>query len=404
MFKKLLQIIGPGFITASVVLGPGSIASASDVGARFGTDLLWLLVLAIVCMAAYVSMAARLGCCLEKPLLRVVAERYGAWLSIVLGISSFLVVAAFQFGNNLGVSTALSELTGLPEILWPLLFTVAAIVFLFWAKNVYALVEKIMAVLVAVMILAFFANLFFSGIEPAHLVKGLVPKRPEGGFSSSKALVATSFSVIAALYQAYLVRSKGWKIDDYPSVIRDAYSGIVIVGLVTGVILITSAEAFAGKGITIKTAGDLAIQLEALFGPAAHLIFCIGLAAAAFSSFIVNALLGGGLLCDGLGWDASMNSRSAKIAASAALLIGMTIAVAILHLGFNAVRAIVFGQMSTLLAVPIAAVVLFWMANQREFLGDHKNGIIANLIAAAGLILIVFLWYETAGGLLARFG
>lgn len=404
MLKRVFRIIGPGLITASVVLGPGSIVSASDVGAKFGTSLLWLLVVAMVCMATYVGMSARIGCLSERTVLRLAAERHGSWLAVLLGISSFLVAAAFQFGNNLGVATAVSEITHAPLAIWPIGFTGLSILFLFWARDLYAFLERFLTVLVGVMILAFFANLVVAGFDIAEVGKGLVPQRPEGGFSSGRALVATSFSVIAALYQAYLVRSKGWRIDDYPTVVRDARSGITILGLITAVIVITSAGAFAGKGITIGSAGDLANQLEALFGPAAHVIFCIGLGAAAFSSFIVNALIGGALLCDGLGWDPSMDGRPAKCAASVVLLVGMSVALAVLFADINVVQSIVVGQMSTLLAVPLAAVVLVSIANSRAVMGEFRNGIVTNLIAATGLLLILWLWFETASGLIARLG
>ena len=40
--RKWYQSIGPGLITACVVIGPGSILTSSKVGARNGFDLTWI--------------------------------------------------------------------------------------------------------------------------------------------------------------------------------------------------------------------------------------------------------------------------------------------------------------------------------------------------------------------------
>ena len=48
--RETLKSLGPAFIVASVVLGPGSILSNSYVGAKFGYSMIWLLVLASLMM------------------------------------------------------------------------------------------------------------------------------------------------------------------------------------------------------------------------------------------------------------------------------------------------------------------------------------------------------------------
>jgi len=55
------RAIGPALITACVVFGPGSLLISSNVGANYGYELLWLLILTGVLMGAYMTMAARIG-------------------------------------------------------------------------------------------------------------------------------------------------------------------------------------------------------------------------------------------------------------------------------------------------------------------------------------------------------
>ena len=55
------RTIGPALITACVVLGPGSLLVSSNIGAKYGYELVWLFALTGILMGAYVIMAMRIG-------------------------------------------------------------------------------------------------------------------------------------------------------------------------------------------------------------------------------------------------------------------------------------------------------------------------------------------------------
>ena len=59
--RKWYQALGPGLITACVVIGPGSILTSSKVGADNGFALSWVVVASVVFMLSFTTMAARLG-------------------------------------------------------------------------------------------------------------------------------------------------------------------------------------------------------------------------------------------------------------------------------------------------------------------------------------------------------
>ena len=67
--SNLVKTVGPGFIIASVVLGPGSITTASKIGADHGYSLLWVIVAAAIGMGMYTTMAARFGVSHDKSIL-----------------------------------------------------------------------------------------------------------------------------------------------------------------------------------------------------------------------------------------------------------------------------------------------------------------------------------------------
>ncbi len=394
MYKKIKNVfrsIGPGLIIAAVVLGPGSITVASRIGSEYGYAFLWVIVLATVFMITYTSMSARFGVVNSDSILQSIADNYGRWFALLIGISAFLSTSSFQFGNNLGIGIGMQGITGINERVWPLIFTPLGVILIFWARNLYKVLENLMKFMVMIMIIAFFINLILTKPEIAPLAKGLVPSKfSMDSLHVVSALMGTSFALAAALYQSYLAQDKGWKKENLKRSLKDTYIGILFLALISATILITSAAALHPRGILVNSAADMALQMEALFGAYAKVIFSVGLCAAAFSSMMVNSVIGGGLLADGLGLSRSMNDTRTKIFIIAVLLIGMFVAV---FFRGNVIYALIMAQASTMLTVPLIAVGLFLVLNNKKVMGEYRNNIRQNIIAVAGFIVVSLMVY-----------
>ncbi len=389
--SELLRSLGPGFIIASVVLGPGSIAVSSSVGSEQGYSFLWVIVMAAVCMMVYTSMAVRFGLSNTESILRSIANTYGRWFAMIIGVSSFISASCFQFGNNLGIGIGMEGITGIDERIWPVVFTTLAIVLLYWAKNLYKVLEKLMMFLVMIMIVAFLVNLLLTRPDISEVVKGFSPMsfRLED-MDVISALVATTFAINGAIYQSYLVRDKGWEIGHLQRGVNESNMGVFFLALISMLIIITSAAALNPQGISVRSAADMAIQLEALFGSYAKIIFSLGLCAAAFSSLMVNAVIGGGLLSDGLGMGRSMNQKMPKVFTAIILLLGMLVAV---FFRGDVIYALILAQASTVLAVPFIAGGMYLILNNSKIMGKYRNTTKQNLLAFFGFVLIIVMVY-----------
>ena len=58
----------------------------------------------------------------NESILSLAARHYGRPLAIVVGLACFFVVVGFQFGNNLGIATALNGITGINPTIFPIVF------------------------------------------------------------------------------------------------------------------------------------------------------------------------------------------------------------------------------------------------------------------------------------------
>ncbi len=389
--KEVIKSIGPGFIIAAVVLGPGSITVASRIGSEHGYAFLWVILLAAVFMVVYTSMGVRFGVYNEKSILQTISNKYGRWFSVVIGISAFLSATSFQFGNNLGIGIGMHGITGIDERVWPLIFTPLAMLLIFWAKNLYKVLEKLMMVMVMIMILAFLFNLFLTKPDVDALAKGFLPL----SFSLDNmdvvaALMATTFAVVGAIYQSYLVQNKNWKISNLRRGLNDTYMGIFLLAFISVLIIVTSAAALHPFGIKVNSAADMALQLEALFGSYAKIVFSLGLCAAAFSSLVVNSVMGGGLLADSFGLGHSMNEKIPRIFTAIILFIGMLIAV---FFRGNVIYALIMAQASSMLAVPLIALGMFLILNNKKVMGKYKNNIFQNVLAILGFVILSVMVY-----------
>ena len=387
--KNYFKKVGPALVTASLVIGPGSVTVATKAGSLHGYDLLFALPILWVLMCAFTYMGAKIGLADSSTPLSRIATSFGRPVAMLMGMSVFYICTIFQAGDVIGVSAAMSIVLGVNPIVFYILFPAVCLIVYFKSPNVYQWIERMMLILVALMLGAFLLNLFWAKPSPAAVLGGMVPHVPTNGqIGLLSAMSATNFVVAAAFYQAYLVREKGWKKED-TSPLLDTIIGITVLFVIVGVVTITSAAVLKSRGIVVNSAADMAMQLEPLLGINAKILFSLGLFSASFSSLAVNALTGATLMADGMGQGQRLSDKAVK--RYAALIMGIGVVVALIF-GSQPVKAIITLQRLTLLPVPLLAIGMIWLVNKN---GGNKIKLPVNIIAFAGVILILYLAVNT---------
>ena len=415
LFKRILSSLGPAIITASVVLGPGSILSASKIGHTYAYQMIWVLVIAVIMMIAMTALSARLGIQLKGTICDELAERANRPIAAATGIILFLIAACFQFSNNLGVLAAVEPfIENESNISIGIIIGMNAfiIMVLYGFKHLYGLIEKLMKLLVGVMIVAFAINLFQVKPDWVAAISGFIPSLPEWDKTKSfqdvmtpvVALYATTFSVAGAFYQSYLVRQKGWKRENLQQGLVDSTIGISVLGLITMMVLITAATVLYQnpKVETLGSVADVAKSLEPAFGKSAMIIFSLGIFAGAFSSFLVNAMIGGSILADGFGLGGYIDQKWPKLFTVLALLVGMGVAIYTERMGAKPMGLIIFAQSLTVLGIPMLAIAMLWLATRSDMKGENAIPAWMKILGFIGLISSVLLALRTAYNLIMR--
>lgn len=402
-----LGSIGPAILIAAVVLGPGSILANSKVGWQYGYDMVWVLVGASLLLIGMTALSARLGVFLDGTICEELARRAGRPLAALTGVSLFLVAACFQFGNNLGVLYAIEPLLDGSDfedsrVLSAVVLVAlngGIVVALFGFRRLYLPIERLVKILVGVMLIGFAANLILARPSIASILGGLWPRGPQRAIETSVvAVIATTFSVGGAFYQSYLVRQKGWTRDHLKIGLVDSFAGIGTLGLMSVMIMVTAAAVLHGNDAVQKltSAADVARQLDPLFGVWSTGLFCMGIFAAALSSFLVNAMIGGTVLSDGLGLGGSMDERWPKIFTVLALMTGMIVALGVKMAEFNTGNLIIVAQAITVLGNPLLAGAMLWLACRSDMKSQRAVPLWMKIVAGAGFLVVLVLSASTA--------
>ena len=382
---KWLRNLGPGFLVTAAFIGPGTITTASKAGAEYGFALVWAVVFSVFATIVLQEMCARLGLVTGQGLGESIRTTFRN--PVARGLTAALVIAAIAFGNAafetgniVGASGGLESLSGLDQRVWTIV--VGAEAFVLLACGAYKTLERVLTLLVVLMSVVFLLTAAIAGLEFEALLAGLVPTVPAGSLLTIVALIGTTVVPYNLFLHASAVREK-WPasvaIDEaLTAARRDAAVSISAGGLITLAVVATAASTFFGTSRTFATIGDMADQLDPLFGSAARYFFASGLLAAGLTSAITAPLAAAYATAGVLGWERDLRSWKLRCVWAAIVVAGTVSA----WLSTSPVAAILFAQAANGVLLPFVAVFLLAVMNRRSLLGEHTNGPVANLLGA----------------------
>lgn len=380
---------GPGLLVTAAFIGPGTVVTASRAGAEFGYALLWTLLVAVACTIVLQEMAARLGLVARRGLAEAIRESIEpVWARrLATGLVLVAIVlgnTAYQTGNLMGAGVGFEMITGLPGRVGASLLGGLVAVILLVGSGTRSLTRLLIGI-VLMMSAAFVATAVTANTETWHVVRQATTiSLPEGSLLTALALIGTTVVPYNLFLHAQAVQRTWPSESNLNQSLRDARSdtvtAVMLGGLVTMSIVVTSAVALGGSGKLPSSAADLAGQLEPLLGSTGKYLFATGLFAAGLTSAITAPLAAGYVAAESMGRNASPRCEKGT-----ALLVVLTGTVLAAGLGASPVRTIVFAQAANGLLLPLVAIFLLWMANRPKLLGSHTNTALMNAAAAIGV-------------------
>jgi len=391
-FMERVKNIGPGAMVAAAFIGPGTVTTATVTGAQFGYVLLWSLVFSIIATIVLQEMSSRLGIVSRMELGEALRNEFenpvAKWFSIILVVVAITVgAAAFETGNILGGAIAVETLVGIDvNIVGPVIGIIALIIL--WTGK-FKIVERFLVGLVILMSFAFVITAIVIRPNVLEILQGLfVPGIPEGeGLALAVAMIGTTVVPYNLFLHASAVQERWKDPKDLPMARFDTIFSIIVGGIITLAIVITASAAFYGTGVVPEDGAAMAEQLAPLLGTWAKWFFAIGLFGAGITSAVTAPLAGAYATSGALGWRRDLKGRNFRIVLTIIVLVGVVGS----GLGYSPVEVILLAQVANGIMLPIAAIFLVYMANNKKRLGEYTNNLTQNILGIIVCAIAVYL-------------
>src|ERR1700688_3320890 len=150
LLRRMLAFAGPAYLVSVGYMDPGNWATDLEGGARFGYQLLWVLVLSNAMAILLQTLSARLGIVSGRDLAQACREAYPRTVSNSLWILCEIAIAACDLAEVLGAAIGLNLLFHIPLTTGVLLTALDTILVLWLTRYGIRLVEAIILALVLI--------------------------------------------------------------------------------------------------------------------------------------------------------------------------------------------------------------------------------------------------------------
>jgi len=388
-WRKALRFAGPGLLISVGYMDPGNWATDIEAGSRFGTALLFVVLLSSLSGILLQTLCARLGIVAERDLARLCREHYRRPVAIALWLFAELAIVACDVAEVLGSALALKLLFGLPLWIGVLVTGLDTVIVLSLKGHGFRQLEAIVLGLVATIALCFAVELLALAPDPVTIARGLIPSLqvvadPQALYLAVGIIGATvmphNLYLHSSIVQTRLVGpSAPAKREAIGLATVDTGGALFLAMLVNGAILITAATAFHQAGMTAVTEIDEAYRLlQPIAGPAAAILFGVALLASGQSSTFTGTVAGQVILEGFLDlkipcWQRRLITR--------ALALGPALA-GVLWLGEGSVGGLlVLSQVVLTAQLPFALYPLIRFTGDSGLMGAFANGRVLRLCA-----------------------
>ncbi len=299
--KRFLAYAGPAYLVSVGYMDPGNWATDLQGGAKFGYQLIWVLLMSNLMALLLQSLSARLGIVRRRDLAQANRETYPPLVNFCLYILAEIAIAACDLAEVLGMALGIYLLTGLP-LIWGVGITVLDTFLLLWLQR-YGIrkLEAFILSLVIIIALSFFIQVYLAAPAIGAMAKGFIPTKltPEALYIAVGIIGATVMPHNLYLHSALVqTRKIGNDVKSIKKALRynliDSTIALNAAFFVNAGILVLAATVFYNTGNTaVAKIEDAHKLLAPLLGTKlAPILFAVALIAAGQSSTVTGTLAG----------------------------------------------------------------------------------------------------------------
>ena len=397
--KKVLSILGPGFITGSSDDDPSGIGTYSIAGAQYGPLFLWLAPFQLPLMYAMQNMCARIGLVTGKGLatnMKIYFPRFIFYPAI------FILVCAntINIGADISImAESINLVFGGNTHFWAIITTIFIVCMeIFISYHRYSKILLFLSLfLFSYAITAFIVTNNWSQVMYYTFIPHLYWKKEYllmiVGFIGTTISPYLFFWQTSQEIEEKLDHKSKKEIKQLVGQMPlDTFIGMFFSQLMALFIVLTCCFSLHNNGITnINSAYDAAMALKPFAGQCASIVFSVGIIGAGLLGIPVLAGSSAYALAETYDKPKGLsNTFSQARFFYLVIAISTFIGLGINFIGINPIKALFYAAViNGIAAIPFVFFVLI-LANKKELMGTYKNGLFLNTMGIiTGMVMTI---------------
>lgn len=295
----MFAFAGPAYLVSVGYMDPGNWATDLEGGARFGYQLLWVLVMSNAMAILLQTLSARLGIVTGRDLAQACRERYPRGINLALWALCEIAIAACDLAEVLGAAIGLNLLFHIPLLIGVLLTAADTLLLLFFQSFGIRTLEAFVLSLIAVIAACFLVEVLWARPSAADLAAGLIPRLNRDSLYLIITIVGATVMPHNMYLHSALVQTRHIGQNDEAKRAACRYnlidSAVALNGamFVNIAILVMSAAVFFERHIAVTEIQQAYLLLTPLLHAGlASIIFAVALICSGQSSTLTGTLAG----------------------------------------------------------------------------------------------------------------
>jgi len=398
LWRRLFAFAGPAYLVSVGYMDPGNWATDLEGGARFGYQLLWVLVASNLMALLLQTLSSRLGIVTGRDLAQACRDEYPRSVAYTLWILCEFAIVACDLAEVLGAAIGLNLLFHIPLLAGVLITAADTLLVLWFSRLGIRVIEAFVLVLIATIAGCFAFEILLARPDAHEVLTGIVPRLN----SSSLYIAVAIFGATVMPHNLYLhsalvqTRRIGNTVEDKQRACRfnlfDSTLALNGALFVNAAILVMAAAVFFKRHIVVTEIAQAHQLLSPLLGTtAASVLFGAALLCSGQSSTLTGTMAGQIVMEGFLRFRMQPWMRRALTRCLA-----ITPAVTVIYLfgSEGTFKLMILSQVVLNLQLPFAVIPLVHLTGDRRRMGSFANGLWVQIGAwgSAAFILILNIW------------
>lgn len=384
----LLPFAGPAIVVSVAYMDPGNFATNIQAGARYGYQLLWVVVLANLVAMLFQSLSAKLGIVTHRNLAELCRMHFPKPLVIAMWMVSEIAAMATDLAEFIGGAIGLSLLFHLPLLVGMVITGIVTYGLLLIDRFGFRPMELTIGTIVGIVGLCYVAELVIVPVQWASLLGHVfMPSLPDAeALTLSAAIIGATVMPHALFLHSGLTaeRTPAITAAERKKLVRfsniEVWIALTIAGLINLSMVVMASGAFHAGHPEVAEIETAFHTLTPVLGVAAAGVFLVSLIASGIASSVVGTMSGQLVMQGFVGFTIPVWVRR---------LVTMIPSFVVVAWGVNATQALVLSQVALSLALPVPMLALVWFTCRRDLMGVHCNRpLITGLAVAASIVVL----------------